>query len=123
QGIVAGRGLWVSSDESLIYYASGTEIRRWTPTEGVTTIATGFSELGNITVDPFDGHVVATDRFAHAVYKIMDDGTKLRIAGNESTTGGTSGNLATSVGLNEVRTIEFDTTGGYYLGTHRGSQI
>jgi sugar lactone lactonase YvrE len=123
QGISAGRGLWVSSDESLIYYASGSEIRRWTPTEGISTFATGFLELGNLTIDPFDGLLVATDRVGHQVYKVIPGDFKFPIAGTGLTDGGFSGQFATEVALNEVRGVEFDTTGGYYLATHRGSQV
>ena len=31
KGISGGRGLWVKTDESLIYYASGSHLRQWTP--------------------------------------------------------------------------------------------
>ncbi|MCA9264694.1 MAG: hypothetical protein KDA60_12625 [Planctomycetales bacterium] len=122
-GLSVGRGLWVSADESLIYFASGSEVRQWTPDEGISLLASGFAELGNITVDPLDGFVVATDRFGHEVRKIFPDGSSLRIAGNGTTSGGGSGLSALATGLNEVRTIQYDTTGGYYLGTHRDSQI
>ena len=51
-----GRGLWVSPDESLIYYADGTVLRK--SLAGVlSTVATGFVELGNLDVNPLDGLV------------------------------------------------------------------
>ena len=121
--ISIGRGLWVSPDESLIYYSSGTEVRRWTEDSGVTVYASGFVALGNLAVDPADGELVVTDREGHGVYKVYENGTRDLIAGNESTTGGGSGFLATQTGLDEVRGIAFHPEGGYLLATHEGGQI
>ena len=50
--IASGRGLWVSEDESVIYYAAGTVVKRWTPSGGLADYSTGYSQLGNITMDP-----------------------------------------------------------------------
>ena len=123
EGIGVGRGLWVSADESTIYYSSGGRIREWTADGGLRTYADGFLQLGNIDVDPLDGLLVASDRGRHVVEKILPDGTRFTIAGNGSTTGGGSGLAATTTGLNEVRGVFFDTTGGYYVGTHRDSDV
>lgn len=122
-GISVGRGLWVSADESSIFYSSGSRIRLWTADGSITTYADGFTSLGNIDFDPLDGNLVATDRFGHAVYKVFPDGTKTVIAGNGTTTGGGDGQSATATGLNEVRGVFFDTTGGYYVATHRDSDV
>ena len=130
-GMVGGRGLWVSADEDLIYYSSGTQVKRWTPQDGVQVYSTGYSNLGNLTVDPLDGNVVVTDRgfrdtpdgSGHTAIKIFPDGTKVRIAGSGGTAGGASGQSALSVALHELRGIAYDTTGGYYLGTHRASDV
>ncbi len=122
-GISAGRGLWVSADETEIFYASGTRVRQWTVEDGLSTYADGFTELGNIDVDPLDGLLVTTDRGGHLVHKVLPDGTKIAIAGNGTTVGGVSGMPATEVALNEVRGINFDTTGGYYVATHRDSDV
>ncbi|MCA9149342.1 MAG: hypothetical protein KDA92_08595, partial [Planctomycetales bacterium] len=122
-GIVAGRGLWVSPDEQTIVYTSGTDVRRWTAEVGVETIASGFVELGNIAIDPTDGLLVVTDRLGHTVSKIDDDGNITRIAGNATTSGGGDGFSALETGLNEVRGIAFNPDGGYFLATHRDSQI
>jgi len=127
-GIVLGRGLWVSADETLIYYASGEVIKKWTPTEGLTTYATGFDGLANIDVDPFFwtlpvGNLVVTDRGANRVYRIFPDGSKVALAGNGQTTGGGDGQKALETALHGVRGVYFAPNGGYYLATHEGGQV
>ncbi|MEZ6116391.1 MAG: hypothetical protein R3C28_07445 [Pirellulaceae bacterium] len=122
-GMVAGRGLWVNKDETLAYYSSGTELKMWTPDEGVEILADGFAELGNLDVNPHDGSLVVTDRLGHGVYKVDANGQKTLVAGNESDSGGRSGMPATSVGLDEVRGIYFHPEGGYFLATHKGGQV
>ena len=122
-GIAAGRGLWVSADETEIFYSSGSRVRHWTIEDGLSTYADGFVQLGNIDVDPMDGLLVTTDRGAHVVEKILPDGSKFTIAGNGTQAGGTSGMEAPEVALNEVRGVNFDTTGGYYVATHRDSDV
>jgi hypothetical protein len=121
-GIAFGRGLWVNDDESLAYLSSGTVVKQWTPTEGVTDLAAGFVELANLVVDP-RGKLVVTDRRGHRVWRVASDGTKTAIAGNGTTSGGGNGQLATATGLNEVRGVWFLPTGAYFLCTHRGSQV
>ncbi len=123
QGIFIGRGLWVSPDESTIFYCSGNEVRQWTPGTGSVTYASGFAELGNLAVDPSDGMVVVTDRRSHSVYKLHEDGSRERIAGNGTTSGGGSGQPALVTGLDEVRGIFFHPEGGYLLATHHGGQV
>jgi len=118
-----GRGLWVNPDGSLIYYANGTDVREWTPSGGVRVLADGFSGgLANLTVDP-QGRLVVTDRTAHSVYRIEPDGGKTRIAGNGTAIGGGDGQPALETGLEEVRGIAYVPSGGYFLCTHRGSDI
>ncbi len=117
-----GRGLWVSDDEDLAYISCGSTLRRWTPDEGVSTYATGFSSLGNVALDP-DGLVVATDRGGHSVTRIEADGSKTLIAGNGTTQGGGDGEAALDTGLAEVRGIWFHPEGGYFLATHDGGQL
>ena len=122
-GIQVGRGLWVSPDESKIFYSSGHEVRQWTPDEGVEIYAEGFVALGNLDVDPSDGNLVVTDREGHGVYKVYPDGEKELIAGNETTFGGGDGRPALDTGLKEVRGISFHPEGGYFLATHDGGQV
>jgi hypothetical protein len=124
-GIVAGRGLWVSEDESLAYLCSLTVVKRWTPSGGVSNYATGFTELGNLALD-LQSNVVVTDRGTHSVWRLSDNGTRVRIAGNgtmANSAGGGDGGLATATGLDGVRGVWFLPTGGYFVCTHRGSQV
>jgi len=128
-GLGAGRGLWVSPDEQLLYYAAidpdtgSAAVRRWTPDDGASTYASGFSQLGYFDVDPTDGNLVVTDRAASLVYKILADGTKNPIAGTGGTSGGGDGFAALATGLDEVRGVAFNPDGSYFLATHRGGDI
>jgi sugar lactone lactonase YvrE len=122
EGIVGGRGLWVSADESLAYFSSFTELKKWTPENGVETFAEGFTGLGNIALDP-GGSLVATDREAHRVYRLSNDGAKTPIAGNGTPLGGGDGWSALETGLDGVRAVCFRADGSYFLGTHRGSKV
>jgi hypothetical protein len=121
-GISLGRGLWVSEDEELIYYVSGTRVKRWTKEGGIVDYASGFSSPGHIIVDPID-QLVVTDRGADLVYCIVNDTTKIIIAGNGQATGGGNGFPATETGLDGVRGIWFMEDQSYLLATHEGSQI
>jgi sugar lactone lactonase YvrE len=120
---LVGRGLWANADGSVIYYANATEVREWTSSGGVRVLADGFSGgLANLTVDP-QGRVVVTDRTAHSVYRVEADGTKTRIAGNGSATGGGDGQPAIETALEEVRGVAFVPSGGFFACTHRGSDV
>src|SRR5207249_4645140 len=59
-GISGGRGLWVSPDESLLYYCNGSTLMQWDSTNGLVAFVSGFFALGNIAMDP-TGHLVVTD--------------------------------------------------------------
>jgi len=124
-GILAGRGLWVSPDASLVYVASLMTVKKWTPTGGVTDYAFGFTELGNLVVDP-NGYLVVTDRGGHSVWRVFEDGSRVRIAGNgtpSNSPGGGDGGLATLTGLDGVRGVWFLPNGAFFVCTHRGSQV
>lgn len=118
-----GRGLWVSPAEDTIYYAAGTEVRKWTSGGGVSVYASGFNSLGNLTVDPTDGNLVVTDRGAHRVYRVYSNGTRAVIAGDGTPLFHGDGGSATNAGLEEVRGIAFLPHGGFFLSTHKGGDI
>jgi hypothetical protein len=117
-----GRGLWVSDDESLAYFCAETRMRKWTPSAGLKTLATGFTELGNLFVEA-GGDVLVCDRGAHYVYRVSPAGTKTVIAGNGTPTGGGEGYPALSTGFTGPRGIWPVPTGGYLLLTHDGCQL
>jgi hypothetical protein len=120
--IAIGRGLWVNDTGDLIYYASNSRVMKWTPSGGLEAYATGFRSLGNLVVDP-QSYLVATDRIGDRVYRIMEDGSKVTIAGNGTATGGGDGFEAIETGLDGVRGVWFLSDGSYFLATHAGSQI
>lgn len=120
--LVVGRGLHVSLDHSTITYCSGETLRSWTADQGISDLATGFLSLGNIDRLP-DGGFLVTDRGAHLVWRVHPDGSREVVAGNGFTTGGGHGQLAAASALNEVRGVAAVDTGGFFVCTHRDSQV
>lgn len=124
-GISTGRGLWVKDDESVAYFAAGTDLMRWTPA-GLKTLNNNFVEIGNLIVDP-KGQLIVTDRGANKVYKVditgSNVGSRSRIAGDGTTNPTQDGAIALETGLPEVRGIWPVPIGGYLLATHAGSQV
>jgi hypothetical protein len=120
--LAGGRGLWVRDNETLAYFCAGTRLRRWTPSDGVTTLASGFVELGTLIVEP-GGNIVVCDRGTNLVYRVTPQGTRSVIAGNGSMDGGGDGYPALETGLWGVRSVWPVPTGGYLLLTHDGCQL
>jgi len=120
--IPGGRGLWVKDDESILYYSAQSQLMVWDSTNGLAVLATGFSDLSNMAMDP-QGRLVVTDRLQNRVYRMESDGSRTTIAGNGGTGGGGDGQLATDTGLYQVRGICFLPTGGYLLATDAGCQV
>ena len=116
------RGLWVSADETLAYFSGTTELMKWTKSKGVQRIASGFTDLANLAVDP-SGQLFVTDRGASTVYRVDPDGTVVRVAGDGTSFSGGDGSPALETGWAGVRGIWFVPTGGYLLATHEGSQV
>ncbi|ABV38222.1 hypothetical protein Ssed_3618 [Shewanella sediminis HAW-EB3] len=122
EGIETGRGLWVSDDESVVYYSSGSELKQWRRGRGIRVLADGFDELANLAVNA-KGELFVTDRDANLVYKVSANGDKEIVAGTGKRSGCGDGCLATDTALNQVRGIWFHPNGGYFLATHKGGQI
>jgi hypothetical protein len=120
--ITGGRGLWVSPDESLLYYSAGSTLMRWDSTNGLAAFVTGFTDLGNIAMDP-QGRLVVTDAGLSQVFRIEPDGSKTVIAGNGTSSGGGDGQLAIETGLYQVRGIWYLPTGGFFLATDAACQV
>lgn len=124
-GIAVGRGLWVKEDESVAYFCSGTNLRKWVPGK-ISTLNNNFTELGNIFVNA-TGDIVAADRGANKVYLVDATGGKVgsrtRLFGDGSTNRVREGTLAASSGLYGVRGVWPVPTGGYVLALHEGAQV
>jgi sugar lactone lactonase YvrE len=124
-GITGGRGLWVSDDEALTYFSSGTDLRKRVP-GNITTLNNNFNDLGNIALTP-DGNILATDRGDNKVFLVDatggSQGGRTRLFGDGTTNAVVSGTLAFTNGLYEVRGVWPVPNGGYLLATHAGSQV
>jgi hypothetical protein len=123
-GITGGRGLWVNADESIIYFCSGTELRK-RANGNTTTLNNNFTDPGNITVNAH-GDVVVTDRGANKVYVVDDTGgntgARSVLFGNGATGPAIEGTAAADCPLYGVRGVWPFPTGGYLLASHEGSQ-
>jgi len=117
-----GRGLWVSDDETLAYFCAGTRLRKWTPSEGVKTVANDFVELGTIFVEA-NGDILVCDRGANLLYRITPSGKRSILAGNGDTTGGGDGFPALETGLEGLRSVWPLPNGALLLLTHDGCQF
>jgi hypothetical protein len=121
-GISGGRGLWVKSDESLVYYASGSDLRRWTPGAGTTNLNKKFSDLGNLILS--GTNLVATDRSDNTVWLVTtNSGARTLLFGNGGTNLVVDGTLATTNALYGVRGVWQPPIGGYFLATDYGAQF
>ena len=117
-----GRCLWVKEDESLACFGNGDRIRTWTPSDGLQTLASGFTELGTFYVEP-SGSLVVADRGAGYVYRVSANGSRVVMAGNGTTSGGGDGFPALQTGLYGPRGVWPVPTGGYLLLLHDGAQL
>jgi hypothetical protein len=117
-----GRGLWVKDDEALAYFCAGTKVRSWTSTNNLSTLASGFSDLGDLFVEP-GGDVIVCDRGANYAYRVHPNGSSVVLAGNGNTNGGGDGFSALATGLYGVRSPWPVPTGGYLLLSHEGCQL
>ncbi|MES2705230.1 MAG: hypothetical protein V4726_01390 [Verrucomicrobiota bacterium] len=126
------RGLWVSRDGSLIYYATASELKRWTPAQGAgpgISIANGFGDCGNLDVAA-NGDIFVSDRGNSRIYRVSAGSTAgtppLPVAGLGGDTNSgpkDSGKPALTLGLREARGVAFHPAGGYFVCTHFGGDI
>lgn len=121
-GISGGRGLWVRSDENLIYYASGGDLRQWTPYGGIKNLNTNFNDLGNIIIS--GTNIVATDRGDNTVWLVAtNNGTRTLLFGNGGTSLVVDGSLALTNSLYGVRGVWQPPSGGYFLADDYSAQF
>ena len=125
-GINTGRGIWVKGDESLAFFASGTDLKKWTPASGVKTLNSKFNELGNLVVDANEDLIV-TDRGDNRVYFVdgtgSNAGNRNVLFGDGNTNEVVEGTPAKTNSLDGVRGVWPVPIGGYLLATHEGSQV
>ena len=121
-GISGGRGLWVRNDEALIYYASGSNLKQWTPAGGTAKLNKDFNNLGNLIMS--GTNIVATDRGDNTVWLVTTNkGSRTLLFGNGGTGMVVDGTLATNNSLNDVRGVWQPPIGGYFLATDAGAQL
>jgi hypothetical protein len=122
KGISGGRGLWVRSDESLVYYCSGTDLRQWTPSGGTANLNKGFNDLGNIIIS--GTNIIATDRGGNTVWVVnTNTGISTLLFGNGGENLVVDDTLAATNGLYGVRGVWQPPIGGYFLATDYGAQF
>lgn len=126
------RGLWVSRDQSIVYYCTETTLKRWVPAMGNTSgiaIAAGFVDSGNIDV-AVNGDIYVTDRGGSRVYRVPPGNVVTTppipvagVGGDSSNGPGASGRPALEIGMREARAIAFHPLGGFFVATHRGGDV
>ena len=121
----SGRALWVSPDETLIYYthefapvppsiiADGAVVKQWTRSAGISTVCSkevGFRNPANIAVNPVDGKLYVTDRAEEdpskletGLFRIDGPETRTRITGNSTQPNASSGQTALGSFIEEPR--------------------
>ena len=117
-----GRCLWVQDDESLAYFGNKTRVRKWTPSAGVKTLASGYTELGTFCVLS-SGDLIVADRGGNYVYSVTASGAQTVIAGDGSANSTTEGAAATATAFYGARGVWPVPTGGYLLLLHDGAQL
>jgi len=121
-----GRSLWVKSDESVVYFGSGsavganvTTLNKWTPPNNFTVVRSDFQNMGNIMGDERTGALFISDREAYRIYRLETNGALITIAGNGTASGsGGEGFPALESSLNLPRSVWFLPNGGFFVGEH-----
>lgn len=126
-GIAVGRGLWVDEEEPQAVFCDGASVRAWDPTNGITTLNTSFTDLGNLIAAAKEKSVFVTDRGDDKVFKLDISGkglgTRTLLYGQGHGAPVVDGTSAATNCLNGVRGIWKVPTGGYLLALHEGSQL
>ena len=141
----SGRALWVSPDQQLIYFtneyaptppsiiADGACVKKWTPAGGIEIVchkALGFSNPGNIAVNPVDGKLYVTDRAEEdltqlkgGLFRIDGIDLRTRLTGDKNAPIAADGQLATNSFIEQPRGIAFLPNGAYFLCAHKNGSI
>ena len=141
----SGRALWVSPDESLIYYsheyppippssvASGAVIKQWTRLRGIETVCSvdvGFRNPANLAVNPVDGKLWVTDRAEEdltkletGLYRIDGVNLRTRMTGDVNEPKASTGQEALHSFIEQPRGIAFLADGSYFLCAHKDGNV
>lgn len=119
------RGLWVSDDESTVYFCSTNGVHRWT-SAGISNLNMKFKDTGNLALDT-RGNLYVTDRGEGVLYSIDIQGSKqgkrTAIAGNGVKAEAIDGASALECPLLGLRGVWPLPTGGFLLATHEGAEV
>ena len=141
----SGRALWVSPDETLIYYthefrpvppsiiADGSAVKRWTATNGIKTViskSAGFRNPANLDVNPIDGKLYVCDRaeedltkIATGLFRIDGPDEVTRITGNITQPLAADGQLVLNSYIDGPRGLAFRPDGSYFLCGHKDGNV
>jgi len=137
------RGLWVSPDETFLYFCTTNRLKRWNAaTPGSVTVLLDLSGVPNSDLSNIDvaqnGNIYVTDRGLHRVYSIPSSSVNLTTPVTVAGTGASDSNAinngdlllqgrdnvsATTIPFTEPRGIAFHPLGGYFLACHKGGDI
>ena len=117
-----GGGLWVAPDGTEIIYAAGSEVKRRTAKDGVTVLASGFLEVGNIFVNDF-GRIIVADPLDNRVYRVRSSGRKDVVAGDGFKRSFPAGGDADRVSLPGARSVWYLPIGGYFVALDEGAKV
>ncbi|HTI69908.1 MAG TPA: hypothetical protein VMF06_08080 [Candidatus Limnocylindria bacterium] len=141
----SGRALWVSPDESLIYYtheytpvpplliSDGAVVKKWTRAGGIELVCdktVGFRNPGNIAVNPVDGKLYVTDRaeedasrLATGLFRIDGVNQRTRMTGNVTQPQASDKQVALNSFIEGTRGIAFRADGSYFLCGHKDGDV
>ncbi len=141
----SGRGLWISADETVIYYSNelapnragdpteGAVIKMWTASKGIETICSksvGFRNPANMDVNPRDGKLYVTDRAeddatgsAAGLFRIDGLDQRTRITGGSAQPDAADGQLARKSYIIEPRGITFCSDGSCFVCGHKDGDV
>lgn len=118
-----GGSLWVSSDEQEAFYTDGTVLKHWEAadseggTGGAVTLATDFSNLVDVKVNP-QGRTIVVDRGDNRLYRVRNNGSyREDVQAGTGLTRGFSVGDARRVALSGPSSLAYLPIGGYLIST------
>jgi hypothetical protein len=121
-------GLYVGLNKSGFaneaYFGVGGTLRYWDKVT-VTNFATGFGEIGFVTINPND-RLIVTDPPNHRAYRVRNNGhwgEDTVVAGSGFPNGNSIGGDADEVALPGARSLAYLPIGGYFVGLDQGARV